>query len=221
MKRHAFVAARFGAVIALGLFGYGCSSSSTSGAGGSTGAGGTGTGGSTTGTGGHVNGQGGMGQGGAGQGGMPVLAACTTPAPEDGASCNSNPTCAKSCGVDISVLSVTPPKKTCTCSGANGTWSCPNLPGACVYPTDANLDCLIVPTTIAACPADTSDGGSALIRTGVSTCAVPGSETCGNICGSTTANTYRDASGTARPGYCVCTGKWQCGNVADWYHPAP
>jgi hypothetical protein len=223
MKRHAFVAARFGAVIALGLLGllgFACSSSTTTGTGGSTGGGGTtGTGGSSTGTGGHGTGGLSGGQGGSGVGGMIVLPACTTPAPEDGAPCNSNPTCTKDCGVDITVLTPSKSKKTCTCSGANGTWSCPNANKACVYPTDALLDCLVIPTGITACPADTTDGGSGLIRTGVSTCPVPNSEVCGNICGSTTANTYRDSAGAAHAGYCVCTGKWQCATVADWYYP--
>ena len=82
---------------------------------------------------------------------MTAAPACPTPAPEDGSPCNSNPTCTKGCGVNISVITTSLSKKTCTCSGASGTWSCPNVQKACVYPTDALLDCLLFPTPVPAC----------------------------------------------------------------------
>ena len=219
MKRSRFVAAAgFGAVIALGVVGFGCSSTSpSSGTGGAPG-----TGGSPAGSGGHAVG-GATGAGGATDAGA-GLPMCN-PSPADQSACNSNPTCAKNCGVNIQALSTTRALKTCTCSGAapSGIWSCPSTAGACVYPTDLVLSCFALTPTPPACPRDTTDGGAdgggALIRSGVSVCTPPQSEVCGNICGSPTAGTfsYQDSTGMGKVGYCVCSGGlWQCASAAEW-----
>ena len=223
MTRNALIASAFGAAIALGLAANGCSSSSNgSGTGGATG---TGTGGATgTGTGGR-NGTGGRAD--AGSDAPAALPMCPSPAPGDGTACNSNPSCTKACGVDIHMLTTSTPMKPCTCSGANGTWSCPSTNGACVYPTDGDLTCLILPQTVPVCPRDVPDGGgvdagSGLIRPGVSNCVVPGSEVCGNVCGSSNSSTftYQDGNGISKVGYCVCMGgKYQCASVNEWYYP--
>jgi hypothetical protein len=218
MKRSRFVAAAgFGAVIALGVVGFGCSSTSpSSGTGGATGSGGT----TTAGVGGHAVG-GATGAGGAADAGTVPMC---NPSPDDQSACNNNPTCVKNCGVNIQALSVTRALKTCTCSGPapGGTWSCPSTAGACVYPTDIDRTCFTLPTPLLACPRDTTDGGAdgggALIRSGVSTCTPPQSEVCGDVCGSAVAGTfsYQDSSG-GKTGYCVCIGGlWQCASTAEW-----
>jgi hypothetical protein len=232
MTRNALIASAFGAAMAVGLAAGGCSSTSNgSGTGGAIGTGGgtadsgaTGTGG-RIGTGGTTAGTGGRAD--AGSDAPAALPMCPAPAPGDGTSCNSNPSCTKNCGVDISMLSLTRPQKACTCSGANGTWSCPSTNGACKYPTDVDLTCLTLPATLPACPRDLPDGGgvdagSGLIRPGVSNCEVPGSEVCGNPCGSANANapSYQDGNGMGKVGYCVCIGgKYQCASVNEWYYP--
>jgi hypothetical protein len=184
MKRNATVTARYCAMIALGLLGYGCSSESTSDDGGAAdgGEGGTdaGQGGTPDGTpdsgpdGTSDTGQGGTPDGGrdgaadgsrdgsadSSEGGLPMC----SPAPADMSPCNSNPSCIEGCGVDISALSTSRPQRTCTCSGSTasgGRWSCPGSGGACVYPTDVDLSCLQLPTPLPACPLETPDGGSA------------------------------------------------------------
>jgi hypothetical protein len=221
MKRNAFLASTYGAVVALGLMSFGCSSTSNSGTGGATGSAGS----AGTGAGGHVNGTGGSsaaGTGGnTGAGGAKVDAGdapmmCASPAPNDGAQCSNNPPCDKNCGVNIMALTTSRAQKTCTCST---TWAC----GACVYPTDVNLDCLRLPTPVPACPHDPADGGTtALIKPGVTTCTPPPSEVCGNVCGSATAGTfsYQDSTGAGKVGYCAClSGLYQCASTAEW--PAP
>jgi hypothetical protein len=247
MTRNVLVASAFGAAIALGFVNQGCSSTSN---GGGTGGATTGTGGATAGTGGATAGTGGRtgGTGGvvAGTGGAPAgtggrtdagsgdtgsdapatLPACASNV-DNGVSCNSNPACAKTCGPNTMSLSLTLPYKTCTCSGANGTWSCPSTNGSCKYPTDADLTCLRLPATGTppACPRDVPDGsadaGLGLIRPGVTTCMPPNSEVCGNLCGSATAGTfsYQD-QGAGKVGYCACVnGAFQCAAVSDWYYP--
>jgi len=239
MKRNTFVASAsitsaFATVIALGLLSTGCSSTSnggTGGAGGSTGLGGaagggaggkTGTGGTTGGTGGKTGGTGGAAGAGAGgaagakmDAGSDALMTCGNSAPNEGATCNNNPACAKSCGVNISVLTSEPVTKNCMCSS---TWTC----GTCNYPTDVNLDCLRLPSPVPACPHITVDGGDAgsgLIKTNSTPCEVPNSEVCGNVCGSATAGTfsYQDGAGASQVGYCACIlGVYQCASVADW-----
>jgi hypothetical protein len=238
MTRNTLVASAFGAAIALGSVASGCSSTSNSngGSGGVTGAGGkVGTGGNAgggvggiTANGGTMGSLGGSGQGGradAGSDGPAALPMCS-PAPDDGTACTGNPTCTKNCGINISSLSLNRAQKACTCSGANGTWSCPSTNGACVYPTDFDPTCLRLPATVPACPRDLPDGGadagSGLIRPNLSICEVPGSEVCGNVCGSANVNTpsYQDGQGGAKVGYCVCIlGKYQCASVAEWYYP--
>jgi hypothetical protein len=226
MKRSRFsAAAGFGAVIALGVVGFGCSS--TSPAGGTGGATGTG-GGAATGTGGHGTG-GSTGTGGAADAGTVPMC---NPSPNDQSACDSNPTCVKNCGVNIAALSTTRAHKTCTCSGPapGGLWSCPSTGGACVYPGDLALACFALTPTPPACPRDTADGGAdggdgggadaggALIRSGVSSCTPPQSDVCGNICGSATAGvvSYQDSSG-GKTGYCVCIANtWQCASAAEW-----
>jgi hypothetical protein len=219
MKRNAFLASTYGAVVALGLMSFGCSSTSNSGTGGATGSAGS----AGSGAGGHVNGTGGSttaGTGGStGQGGAKADAGtdgpmtCASPAPVDGTQCSNNPPCNKNCGVNIMALTTSRAQKTCTCST---TWAC----GACVYPTDVNLDCLRLPTPVPECPHDPADGGTtALIKPGVTPCTPPNSEVCGNVCGSATAGTfsYQDSTGTGKVGYCACiSGAYQCASVAEW-----
>ena len=223
MKRNALVTAGLGAMIALGMGGFACSSTSNSGgSGGTTGSGGSATGGAP-GTGGHAVGGATGSVGGAtgtdaGQDSAPSLPVCS-PAPDDGTACNANPACTKPCGPNISAIG-SRAQKGCTCSGASGTWSCPSTAGACVYPTDVDLTCLRLPTPLPACPADpTGDGGLGLIRPNVTTCTVPTSETCGNVCGSAAAGvfSYQDSTGAGKVGYCACvSGRFQCSSVAEW-----
>jgi hypothetical protein len=209
-------------MIALGVTGFGCSSTSNpGGTGGSVGTGGSSSGGTTGRQGGTTGSLGGAGGSSvdAGQDTAAVLPACS-PAPNDHDLCNSNPTCTKNCGVNISDLTTTRAQKTCTCSGASptGMWSCPSAAGACSYPTDVDLTCLRLPTPVPACATDpATDGGAGLIRPGTTVCQVPNSETCGNVCGSPTVASYQDSSGGGKMGYCVCiAGKFQCASVAEW-----
>lgn len=231
MNRNMFVASALGAVVALGLASFGCSSTSNNN-GGTGGAVGVGVGGGTgTGTGGKLGGTGGAISG---TGGKPADAgsdgpAMCSPAPDDGTACAGNPACTKNCGVNISSLTTSRAQKTCTCSGPTGTWSCPSTNGACMYPTDIDSTCLRLPATGAppACPrvnpdGGGTDGGTALIRSGTTNCEVPNSEVCGNLCGSATAGTfsYQDSSGANKVGYCVCiAGIYQCASVAEWFYP--
>jgi len=245
MRRQARAAATFGAIVALGLLGFGCSSGGSGGGAGGSGGGAGGGGGGAGGAGGKggsggggggaidagrdaaggsAGGQGGSGGGGAGGGGQDAgsdaLPACSTP-PDNGSACNSNPPCTKPCGVDISGLTTSRPQLACTCSGpssANGKWACATTAGSCVYPSDIDLFCFRIPTPLPLCPTDPPDGGTGLIRTGTSTCTNDSSETCSGICGSasSTVMSYRDGTG-AKVGYCVCiAGIWQCASVAEW-----
>jgi hypothetical protein len=230
MKRNVLATAGWSAMIALGVIGYGCSSSSTGGSGGATGTGGQA--GGATGTGGHgTGGAAGSGAGGSGAGGSvdagAAPMACASPAPDDKSPCNADPPCTKSCGPNISALTQTRATKTCTCSGttaASGMWSCPSAMGACVFPTDVDLSCLQLTSPLPLCPTDTPDGGAAdagsgLLRPNTSTCIVASSETCSGVCGSAAANTftYQDSNGVGKVGYCACiAGKWQCASVAEW-----
>ena len=228
MKCDARMAVGFSAVLALGLAGFGCSSTSngggTGGKGGTTGAGGS----ETLGQGGHIGGQGGADAGqDAAQDAPAVLPMCGSPAPGDKTPCNSDPACTKPCGVNISALTQMRAMKPCTCSGStanNGMWACPSTAGACSYPTDVDLTCLRVPPVpqLMNCPTITADGGadagSGLIRPGVTPCEVPQSETCGNVCGSasSTVFSYQDGSGP-KVGYCACiSGTYQCASVNEW-----
>ena len=238
------LAAGLAAAIAVALIGHGCSSSkgggsdggsggsAAGGRGGSGGDAGAGTGG--TAGGGHGGatdgGSGGSaaggrgGAGGAGQGGAtdagadasPGLAMCDPAAADP---CKGSPSCTTPCGLDISALSTSKPLRTCTCGGAgpvDARYSCPST-GSCVYPTDIDKTCFQLPSPLPACPKDPADGGTALIRSHASPCEVPTSEVCGNVCGSVSAQSYRDSTGTAQVGYCVCiAGIWECAGVNEW-----
>jgi hypothetical protein len=225
MKRNAYGVAVFGAVVVLGVTGWGCSSSSSGT--GTGGAGGKGTAGAG-GAGGHINGQGGSdaGSGDAradvaadvASDGPATLPVCS-PVPDDGTTCNNDPACVKICGVNIAELGGRA-MKLCTC---DGTWMCPSTASACVYPSDVNFSCLRLPTPLMPCPTFAADGGvsdagTGLIRSGVTTCSPPISETCGNVCGSATAGTfsYMDSAGM-EVGYCACVnGTYQCASANEW-----
>lgn len=225
MTRPSFAsAAGFGVVIALGFIGFGCSSAtSSSGTGGATGSGGASASGGATGQGGRTASGGATGSGGSSADAGPTLPMCN-PAPADKSACDSNPSCAKACGLNISTLSTNRALKACTCSGSaasGGMWSCPSTNGACVYPTDVNLDCFRLPTPVPACPSTAADGGadagSGLIKSGGTACTPPNSEVCGNPCGSATANTYLDGSNNPKMGYCVCiNGVYQCASANEY-----
>jgi hypothetical protein len=167
------------------------------------------------------------------------IAACN-PVPVDNTACTATAPCSVSCGVNLSALTTTVPHRTCTCGGggdgggvrdggdAGGRrWSCPSGAGSCAYPTDVDLTCLMVPASLDPCPRDPTadggaDGGGALIRTGLTACTVPSSETCGSICGSAMPNvfSYQTSAGTPTVGYCVCIGGiYQCATVNEWYTP--
>ena len=218
MTRPTFAAAAgIGVAIALGFIGFGCSSSSSSGTGGNSGSGGA------TGTGGVAATGGKSGSGGAGGADAGAALPVCSPAPADKSACDSNPSCTKNCGVNISAIDGKRAMKACTCSGAapTGMWSCPSTNGACIYPTDIDLTCFRLPTGgPPACPTDTSDGGAdgggALIKSGTTPCTPPNSEVCGDVCGSATVNSYQDSSGP-KMGYCACVaGTYQCASVNEW-----
>ncbi len=226
MKRPSFAAATgFGVVIALGFIGFGCSSSnSSSGTGGATGSGGATASGGATGQGGRTASGGATGSGGSTADGGQTLPMCASPAPADKSVCDSNPSCAKNCGLDIHTLSTNRALKACTCSGpmaSGGMWSCPSTNGACVYPPDLILDCFRLPNPVPACPSTAADGGadagSGLIKSGGTSCVPPNSEVCGNPCGSATANTYLDGNNNPKMGYCVCiNGVYQCASANEY-----
>ena len=217
-------AAGIGVAIALGFMGFGCSSSSSSGTGGKSGSGGASAAGGATGSGGAT------GTGGASADAGAALPVCTNPAsPADKSMCDSNPSCTKNCGVNISAIDGKRAMKACTCSGAapSGMWSCPSTNGACVYPTDIDLTCFKLPTGgPPLCPSGGADGGagdggadagSSLIKSGNTPCTPPNSEVCGNVCGSGTVNSYQDSSGAPKMGYCACVaGTYQCASVNEW-----
>jgi hypothetical protein len=224
----------------------------STGTGGSATGGSTGTGGGAPGTGGGTDAgrdsSTGTGGGGATDGSATdaaeaaALLACS-PVPADLSTCNGSAPCTVSCGVNISALTTTAPHRTCTCGGTGGggdgggardgsggggmRWSCPTGAGSCIYPTaEVDLNCLVVPSPLPACPHDpvdagtVPDSGTGLIRTGVSSCMVPSSETCGSICGSAspTVFTYQTSGGTPMSGYCVCIGGiYQCATVNEWF----
>jgi hypothetical protein len=239
MKLNGFLVSGFSAAIALGLVGFGCSSSN---GGGGTGTGGaTGTGGhantdggvndAPVGTGGHVNGAGGNGAGGNGAGGAGQDAGSDAPpscgaATDNGTTCNASPACTKSCGLNVSSLTTGNAQETCTCSGATdagGHWACPSAAGGCIYPAGLDYTCFSLTPTPALCPRPGADGGAdaggSPIRSGVTTCSPPNSETCGNICGSPTAGviSYLDSTGVGKVGYCVCiVDRYQCAVAAEW-----
>ncbi len=232
MTRPTFAAATgFGVVIALGFIGFGCSSSnSSSGTGGATGTGGVTATGGATGTGGKTGSGGATGAGGSAVDAGTTLPMCANPAPGDKTPCDSNPSCAKNCGLNITAITTSERAlKGCTCSGPmadGGMWSCPSTNGACMYPTDIDLSCFHLPSPVPLCSVGGSDGGAdgggadggaALIKSGTTACALPNSEVCGNVCGSATVNTYLDGSNNQKMGYCACIGGfYQCASVNEW-----
>jgi len=166
------------------------------------GVGGTGGAGAIGGTVGTSGSGGSIGSGGAG-GNLP---ACPSGVKNKGA-CTSEPSCNNTCGPLKSGT------KACTCAG--GIWSCPT----CVYSPNGDYSCYRLPATLAACPEDSFNNpdpsGMHLPQSG-DACTLP---TC-SPCGSGTNNAYRDAAGSPRVGYCVCTGgtepTYSCASTAEW-----
>ena len=239
MMRNSLVAAGFGAMVALGLIGYGCTSSDTvSGTGGSTGAHGTGgstgagtggstttvgtggstgagTGGSTTtvGTGGSTGGGTGGSTGGGVGGSAGGLPTCVSPPPKDKAACLSTDVspCTKACGINAAGQSRA--QKPCACIASTMTpptaWDCTNS-GPCVYPTTFINTCFRLTPAPPACP-------TPVITTGVTTCTNTAGATCGPLCGAATGTSYQDSSMGQKIGYCACiNGIWQCASVPEW-----
>jgi len=234
MMRNSLVLASLGAIFALSIAGYGCSSSSDTGTGGKTGTTGTGgsttttgtggsttttgTGGSTTttGTGGSTTGTGGgsgTGTGGAsgtGTGGASgTVAACAAPnptSPGDGTACTAAITCTKNCGPNTSALGAARPAKACTCPGTTGgVWACNSAAGSCVWPAAlAAMPCFSLTPAPPLCPMDTSTTPATLIRANLTTCTNTAGSTCGGICGSPTVASYLDSVPAMKMGYCVC-----------------
>ncbi len=133
--------------------------------------------------------------------------------------CNGEPPCTKGCGLNLASIGIARASKLCTCPGVGQTWQCPNL-GVCTYPP-ITLTCFNLPTPLPACPVTQVDVGSNLIVPNATPCTLPAGETCGDVCGSTSANSYQDSGGNGKVGYCVCVTKgatavWQCASVNEW-----
>lgn len=133
--------------------------------------------------------------------------------------CNGEPPCTKGCGLNLASIGIARATKLCTCPGAGQTWQCPNL-GVCMYPP-ITLTCFNLPTPLPACPVTQVEVGSNLIAPNSTPCTLAPGETCGDVCGSTSANSYQDSGGNGKVGYCVCVTKgatavWQCASVNEW-----
>jgi len=133
--------------------------------------------------------------------------------------CNGEPPCTKGCGLNLASINIARATKLCTCPGPGQTWQCPNL-GACTYPP-LTLTCFNLPTTLPPCPVTQVEVGSNLIIPNATPCTLAAGETCGNVCGSTSANSYQDSGGNGKIGYCVCVTKgatavWQCASTNEW-----
>ena len=133
--------------------------------------------------------------------------------------CNGEPPCAKTCGLNLANIGIARATKLCTCAGVGQTWQCPNL-GACTYPP-ITLTCFNLPTPLPACPVAQVEAGSNLIAPNATSCTLVAGQSCGNVCGSTTANSYQDSGGNGKIGYCVCVTKgttavWQCASINEW-----
>ena len=241
MMRNSLVLAGLGAVLALGLVEYGCSSSSGGGGSGgsTTGQGGKGQGGSTTGQGGSTTGAGGStttGTGGsttAGTGGSTTTGSggatgsdggvtmCVAPVPADKGGCQGTESpCTKNCGPNVIDLNMGRPQKACACTGAAVTgfpmsWDCATA-GPCTWPPAlAAVACFHLPATVPACPTESVDGGApGLLRPNMSPCTVGAGATCDQTCGSATANSYQDSTGAGKMGYCVCVAR--ANGTARW-----
>jgi hypothetical protein len=244
MMRNSLVAAGFGAMVALGLIGYGCTSSDTvGGTGGSTGSGGHGTGGTTGGgvggttgagvggtTGGGTGGTTGGGTGGTtgggvggttggGVGGTTGTLPMCVPAPSDKSTCDAATAispCTKNCGINAAGITQPRAQKPCACIAST------------VMPPTA-WDCTnsgpcVYPTTFdSTCfkltPTAPPACPTTLITAGVTTCTNTTGATCGPLCGAATGNSYQTGTTTFTPkvGYCACiNGIWQCASVNEW-----
>ena len=210
MMRNSLKMASLGAIVAIGLIQYGCSSTSDSGTGGASGqAGSTGT----HGTGGSTGSAGTTGTGGT-TGGLMVC----SPAPQDKSVCTMGAaTCTKNCGANTTAL-LARAQKPCACvlnpTTSAYAWDCTNS-GACVYPASLTsmTACFHIPTPLTACPLD----AGALIRPHLSVCTNTPAGTCGTVCGSTTVPSYQDGSMAQKTGYCSCiNGLWECASTMEW-----
>lgn len=133
--------------------------------------------------------------------------------------CNGEPPCTKGCGLNLASIGIARASKLCTCPGAGQTWQCPNL-GVCSYPP-ITLTCFNLPTPLPACPVTQVEVGSNLIVPNATSCTLAPGDTCGDVCGSTSANSYQDSGGNGKIGYCVCVTKgatavWQCASINEW-----
>jgi hypothetical protein len=133
--------------------------------------------------------------------------------------CNGEPPCTKGCGLNLASIGIGRASKLCTCPGAGQTWQCPNL-GVCSYPP-ITLTCFNLPTPLPLCPVTQVEVGSNLIVPNATACTLAPGETCGQVCGSVSGNSYQDSGGNGKMGYCVCVTKgatavWQCASVNEW-----
>jgi hypothetical protein len=82
-------------------------------------------------------------------------------------------------------------------------------------PALAAMTCFKLTPVPAACPLDATPAPT--IQANVTTCTNGAGTTCDGICGSASAASYKDSSGAAKMGYCVCiAGKFQCASAAEW-----
>ena len=133
--------------------------------------------------------------------------------------CNGEPPCTKGCGLNLASINIARATKLCTCPGVGQTWQCPNQ-GSCNYPP-LDVTCFNLPTTLPACPIAQVEVGSGLIVPNATPCTLPAGDICGNVCGSTSANSYQDSGGNGKIGYCACVTKgasaaWQCASINEW-----
>jgi hypothetical protein len=121
-------------------------------------------------------------------------AACTTEVKDAG--CTGSAVCYRYCGPESQGY------KSEICNGSKF------LEGDCTFSDTTNYACYSL-TSVAACATTPPTTGS--------TCTI---STC-KPCGSSTTTGYKDSSGSAKIGYCVCTsdGKWSCAGTTTW--PCP
>ncbi len=94
-------------------------------------------------------------------------------------------------------------KETCSCQSS--TWKC----DACVFQATENYSCYALPTPVSLCDPNSPPTANAA-------CSI---DDC-KPCGSATGKAFIDATGTARSGYCICTGgRWNCTVPKQW--PCP